>query len=269
MTVILAVANQKGGVGKTMLSIQLCYDLVLKRKKKVLFIDMDSQGNGSSSLLDHEQYEELQNPANDCPFHVTKIFAEDFKGVTPCTNQYGIDILASRTNDEESYRLEAENNEKFSYLPKKNLAELVKKYDYVIVDCPPTLAMKLRAALLMATHVICPIRPACYAVDGMEGVLQTIRNIKQAANPDLKFTGAIINGYIDSSNNRESVGEIFDKNGQQFVGAIIRSRPPYDTAGMKQKPVWRVPGGTAAAAEIAAAFKEIYKNIDDGVDLLD
>lgn len=255
MPVILAVANQKGGVGKTTISTQLAFDLTYRRDKKVLFVDMDSQGNATSTLLQGREI--TGTPASD-------LFDEELESITPTPTEHGIDVLATPPNDEWSYSIEAFDPETFMGIPKRNLSLIADNYDVVIIDCPPNLGLKLKASLIAATHVVCPIKLCGYAFDGLAGLLDTITSIQATENKTLSLLGALVNSYDMSPHNQKMLELIHDTLHATVLVNKIRHRTPLDRANTEGIPIWKVPGGYRAAEELSQVFRELYAKIGDG-----
>lgn len=248
---IMAIANQKGGVGKTTVATQLAFDLVIKRKKRVLYIDMDAQGNGSSVLLNG-------NPITGT--EATSLFDPDCHEFIPTPTERGIDLLATPCNSRLSYDLEG-LPDNYATVPREKIAGLVDKYDVILIDCPPNLGLKLRAALTMATHVFCPIRLCGFAVEGLAGLLDTIEEIQETTNPDLKLIGALINALDRSTSHAATLEQIQTEMQGVVLKSVIRHRTPFDRANSEGIPVWEVPSAYRAAREIEVAFKEIYRKL--------
>ena len=149
MALTLAIANQKGGVGKTTIATQIAFDLALRRGKKVLYIDMDAQGNGTTVLKKGADIEGSE--AHD-------LFDTSLDIVEPQPSNYpGIDIIPTKSNSVISYSLEGLSDECIRD-PRMQLDKIRDRYDIIVIDCPPNLGIKLKASLTMADAVLCPIR---------------------------------------------------------------------------------------------------------------
>lgn len=246
---IIAIANQKGGVGKTTIAVQLAYDLTLRMHYKVLYVDMDAQGNGSAVLLAGAPIEGTQ---------ATELFTPNNEPIIPQATPRGIDVLPTELNSRLSYGLETLPAE-FINVPKKRLEPFVDKYDAILLDCPPHLGVKLSASLNAATHVICPIRLCGFSLDGLSGLLDTIYEVQKSLNPSLSIIGALINAFDRSVRHQETLEQLKSMIPGLVLNNIIRNRSPFDKANMDSVPVSEVPGGKRAAVEIQAAFDEIYK----------
>ncbi|MBL4647848.1 MAG: ParA family protein [Gammaproteobacteria bacterium] len=185
-TKILAIANQKGGVGKTTTSINLAASLVAT-KRHVLLIDMDPQGNAtmgsgiSKQDLLHSTNEVLLNESTIqqaiCKTHPA---GYDLVGANNNLTAAEISLL---TSDEREQRL------------RKILLDIKEQYDYIIIDSPPTLNMLTINALVAATGVIIPMQCEYYALEGLTDLLQTIQRLQETANPSLQITGVLRTMY--------------------------------------------------------------------------
>ena len=191
---IIAVANQKGGVGKTTTTINLGAALA-EQGFNVLLIDIDPQGNASTGLgLDAGKrglttYDLL---LDDAPLqdvvHTTKI-----DGLW----------LAPATTDLSSADIELVANEKRSFLLHDALRQpAIDQYelDYVLIDCPPSLSLLTVNAMVAAHSVLVPLQSEFYALEGLSQLMLTIREVRQSANPGLRIEGVVLTMY-DKRNN--------------------------------------------------------------------
>ena len=188
---IIAVANQKGGVGKTTTAINLSACLA-EAGQKVLAIDLDPQGNMTSGFglqkgkIDDTVYELLMgdSKADKC--------------IQKSTDN-GLDILPSDADlaGAEIELLEYEDKE--SKL-KEKIRTLKRKYDFIIIDCPPSLSLLTINAMAAADGVIVPIQCEYYALEGLTQVLKTINLIKKRINPSLRIEGIVFTMYDSRTN---------------------------------------------------------------------
>lgn len=259
--IIISFANQKGGVGKSTLNLQTTFHLSLKMSKKVLVIDLDGQGNTSSRLVPHETISDGSVTHKYYGTCAAELFTRDLKQIEVMRCPSGVDLIHTPKNHADLYELEALSLEEVT-VPRDNLAELVKQYDYVLIDCPPSLGRKLLAALVMSTHVICPIKLSGFAVDGLEGLLTTIVGVQDGMNPDLQIGGIVINDMVQSVSHERAYKEISDAVPDLVFKNLIRNRPPLDTATSQGVPIWTLKYAHVASKEVEAVIKELIQRVN-------
>jgi chromosome partitioning protein len=188
---ILAVTNQKGGVGKTTTSVNLAASLV-KTGKRVLLIDLDAQGNATmGSGIDKHTL------ARTC-YEVLMDHAE-VRDVTVHTPNAGYDLLPANSDltAAEVELLDKDNGERRL---RSALTYVQNDYDLVIIDCPPSLSMLTINALAAAHGVLIPIQCEYYALEGLSALLDTVEKVRDAINPELEIEGLLRTMY-DVRNN--------------------------------------------------------------------
>ena len=249
MTTVIAFANQKGGVGKTTLTTQFAYYLQLKKRRKVLVIDMDAQGNATGTLLAGEKLTST---------NTQDLFDEDTSDVTVQKTPRGIDLIGTNQSPE-AYDVESLPLEKVLN-PQTLLTPVLSKYDFVLIDCPPSLGRRLTAALILADYVVSPQKLSGYAVDGVQNLFATILEIQKGPNPNLKILGVAINEWKDTASQKETLAAIEEALPGYVFKHMIRSRAPFDVAA-RGCPVGEARGGTRASEEAKALFDEILRRI--------
>ncbi|MCE0759471.1 ParA family protein [Marinobacter sp. G11] len=260
MAKVISYANQKGGVGKSTLCIQTAFYLAIKQGKKVLVVDMDGQGNTSSRLAPRQTHEDGSFEPILSGTKTADLFKDSVPEIEVIKCPSGVDLIHTPKNDPDLFEMEAVPLDQ-AMNPAKNMAELFDQYDYVLIDCPPSLGRKLVAALLMSTHVVCPVKLSGFAVDGVEGLLRTIVGIREGYNNQLNILGIIINDMDRSVNHDRSLKELESSVPDLLFKNKIMHRPPLDFAITEGIPVWELRYGHVAAREVEAVLDELLAKV--------
>ena len=188
---IVSIANQKGGVGKTTTSINLS-SILAKKGKKVLMIDADPQGNASSGVgIDRD---EIDLSVYD--ILINDVQAED---VVKKTNIKNLDIIPSNINLAGA-EVELVSVMSREHRLKEKLDVIKNQYDYIIIDCPPSLGLITLNAFTASNSVLIPVQCEYYALEGLGQLLNTISLVKKHLNKDIEIEGALLTMYDARTN---------------------------------------------------------------------
>ncbi len=181
MAKVIAIANQKGGVGKTTTTINLGAYLA-KSRHKVLIVDLDPQGNTSTGLgiskddLEHDLYDVLVGDTH--PTAATRLTPYHQLAVIPASAELAAAEVELVGRPQREFQL------------RQALSEL--PYDYILIDCPPSLGLLTINGLVAADSVLIPVQAEFYALEGLGQLIQTINRVKQALNPNLDLMGVVL-----------------------------------------------------------------------------
>jgi len=215
MTNIICIANQKGGVGKTTTAVNLAAALAVS-EKRTLLVDCDPQGNATTGLgldksdmhitLYHGMIGEVaaQNLVMDSDIETLKIIPSR------------VELIG--------FEIEMMSKPKRAMVLKNLLADLQDSFEYIIIDCPPSLSLLTVNALTAADYMLIPLQCEFYALEGLGQLLQTMKRIKHNLNPKLKIAGILLTMYDKRTNLSRQVAEDAEKYFKKLVFKTIIPR---------------------------------------------
>ena len=244
---IVAIANQKGGVGKTTTCINLCAALT-ERGLRVLLCDMDPQSNATSGM----GVDKKRNTINIYNVLIEGADAAEAIKKTP----YGDLLPSNKILSGAGVELVMMNNRE--YVLKEVLADIRDNYDYILIDCPPSLEMLTLNSLCAADTVMIPVQCEYFALEGLSDLISTIRVIKKSLNPSLDIEGVLLTMFDSRTNFSAQVAAEIKKFFNKKVYNIVIPRsvrlaeaPSHGTPATKYDKSSR---GTLAYTELAKEF---------------
>lgn len=242
------ITNQKGGVGKTVIACHLSFYLQ-ELGLRVLHIDLDPQGNSSKTLAQYAS-----------GITSSQLFADD--PITITKNDDGITLISA---DPGLTRVERAEPAVIQHLI-DHLNNLDKTFDVCVIDTAPTDGLRMKAALIVATHVLAPFELEGYSIDGIVGLIRTILGIRQRQNPDLMFLGLLANRYNPQSpNQKANLEDLLSKYPQFMFPQKITTRTSIAESIAAGLPVWKWKKTSAreAGVEMRRALATIVEKIGD------
>ena len=214
MGIVISIANQKGGVGKTTTAVNLSASMAAA-EKSCLLIDCDPQGNATTGMgiddsdLKDDLYGFILGSASEEEVIIeTNLPGLHLIGAT--SNLFGAEVEMVSA-DEREYRL------------KKRVMPLKERYDYIFLDCPPSLGFLTLNALTAADSVLVPLQCEYYSLEGLSQLLRTIKAVKRGLNPSIKLAGILLTMY-DSRNNLSI--QVEEEVREHFIGRVFKTIIP-------------------------------------------
>ena len=254
----MAIANQKGGVGKTTTTVNLGIGLA-KEGNKVLMIDFDPQGD-MTTCLGVKQADEIENTITKLMFDSVKTGKADCQSAL-MHHEEVVDFIPSNIDlaDFEMQMISVFNRES---ILKNTINEIKKGYDYVLIDCPPSLGMLSINALAASNEILIPVQAQYLPAKGMTKLMETIKRVQQQINRDLKITGVAMTMAQQNTNIAKSTIEFIRENyGRQIK--VFDSIIPYGVKSSESQlqgaSLYAISNNSKVAKAYAGLSKEVVK----------
>ncbi|HEX2931768.1 MAG TPA: AAA family ATPase [Candidatus Binatia bacterium] len=258
MNQVIAIANQKGGVGKTTTAINLAASLALE-SMRTLLVDIDPQGNSTTGLgIDRSQL-------TASLYHV--IDGTRFLGEVLSQTELPQLLLIPASKDLVGAEVELVNADRREYRLKDALTTVSEHYDFVILDCPPSLGLLTLNALTAADSLLIPIQSEYYALEGLSAILETMGLVQKELNPTLHLEGIVITMF-DSRNrlSHQVVEEIRAHFPDKLFQTIIRRNVRLSESPSYGKPICLYDSGSTGAQDYRDLAKELIRRGEYHVD---
>jgi chromosome partitioning protein len=250
---VIAIANQKGGVGKTTTAINLSAALA-KAGKKVLIIDLDPQANSSLTFLNNLTIEQSV-------YDVLVETGTKIESIIKPTYVPSLDIMPARINLAKfESKLIGEFDAPFRL--KDRIESLTHIYDYIIIDTPPTLGLITVNALVASDYVIVPIQPSYFALEGTDDLLETVEKVKARPNPNLQVLGVVIT-LLDKRTTlakdiQEQIKEVF---GDKVFETVISKSVRLEESPAYKEVIFTFAPSSSGAIEYSNLCEEVMRRV--------
>jgi len=253
LSIVIAIANQKGGVGKTTTTVNLAAAFA-QRGRRVLLLDLDPQGNSSISFLDLQgvdlsAYDMMVDGGGELSNYIYKTPVE------------GLEIVPARIN---LAKLESKLVGDFDapFRLKDRVEAIKDTYDVIVIDTPPTLGLITVNALVAATHVLIPIQSSFYALEGTDDLLETIEKVKARPNPNLRVLGVVVTLFDKRTTlAREVYEQIRTVFGAQMFETVISKSVRLEEAPAYRESIFTFAPHSSGAQEYAKLCEEVLTRV--------
>jgi len=219
---IIAITNQKGGVGKTTTAVNLAFCLAKDQKARVLLVDFDPQGNATSGLgIEKSTLKSTANP-NGAATILNAISGEaKLTEVIQQTKFKRLDIAPANPNLADAETGLAKAEKRFQRL-RDQLKTVENDYDFILIDSPPSLSMLTVNALIAAQHVLLPVQAEFFALEGLGQLLETMKLVRKGLNPTLNLLGVLV-----TMMSRTTLSEqVYEEVKKHFPGKVLETKIP-------------------------------------------
>ena len=253
MTKIIALTNQKGGVGKTTSAVNIAASLAVS-EIKTLLIDMDPQANTTTGIA-----KIIEKRAENTIYEILVDEIPIKDTITKTTFNY-LDAILS-TNDLVGAEIELVSVIARELELKKALEKIKRIYDYIIIDCPPSLGLLTLNSLTAANALIIPIQAEYYALEGLGQLLNTIRLVQQHLNKNLKIAGVLVTMFDGRLNlSKQVLGEVKGYFGDKLFNTVIHRNVRLGEAPSFGKPALLYDANSVGAQDYMTLVEEIITN---------
>ncbi|MCA1623329.1 MAG: ParA family protein [Acidobacteria bacterium] len=253
---IVVIANQKGGVGKTTTAINLSAACA-NQGKRVLLLDLDPQGNSSLSFVD-------TNVINSSAFELFTELQQPWENFIYSTKIKRLDIVPSKIN---LAKLETKLVGDFDaiFRLKDRLEKIRANYDLIFIDTPPTLGLITVNALVAATQVLIPIQSSYFALEGTDDLLETIEKVRSRPNPDLDLLGVLVTLFDKrTALSKEVEAHIRKVFGEKTFKTIITRSVRLEESPAHKEAIFSFAPNSSGAVEYEKLSKEVLERVQKG-----